>query len=781
MQQAPHSVYEQYALWSVRVTGTVQGVGFRPFIYKLAADHGLFGWVFNDPNGVFLQVQCDEARLRDFVSDVYSRRPVLSKIDEIVTNLISIHAEPIFNSFEIRESNASGEKLVTIPPDYAVCDDCARELKDPADRRYRYPFINCTNCGPRYSIINGIPYDRKYTSMACFPMCKECNDEYKNPLDRRYHAQPNACPVCGPSLSIFDRYGIAVATDDCVTYAVEALLQGKIVAIKSVGGFHFAVNAHDPEAVALLRQRKKRDSKPFALMVESVEKARQYATVEDREAEILESPERPIVLLRKRPDSLPEAIAPRNPNYGVMLPSAPLHNLFFMDPRLQVLVMTSGNISGYPIVFKNDQALEQLPEVADLILLNNRDIETRVDDSIIRCSSHPELEKGVITFIRRARGYAPYPVTAREALTSIVAYGAELKTTVALSEGKRIFVSQHIGDLKNPETFASHQRCADHLKQLYDITPEAVACDLHPAFTSTRSALELNRGSVYPVQHHHAHMASCMGEHGLTGSAIGIVFDGTGFGSDGTIWGGEFLVGDLISVHRAAHLRPFPLLGGDRAVKEPVRVALSLLHDAFDGIPANVRELPVLRELSDEVVAVYSRMHRNRINSPLTSSMGRLFDGISALLDLCSIVEYEAQAAIEMESLLERDHTMAEPFRYDLIQEEDRLVIDWRPMVREVVYVISEGIAAALISRRFHSTVVSLMVEVCGRLARQTAISQVVLSGGVFLNEFVLVNALTLLRSKGLTPYCNEFVPTNDGGVSLGQIMVANAQHKLKA
>jgi len=777
--QAQLNMNEKYALWSIRITGTVQGVGFRPFVYKLATDHGLFGWVLNDPNGVLVQVQCDELALRPFVDNLNCRKPVLSKIDDIAVSLIATHPKPVFNTFEIRESNASGEKLVNIPPDYTVCDDCIRELTNPADRRYRYPFINCTNCGPRYSIINGIPYDRKYTSMVHFEMCKLCHDEYYNPIDRRYHAQPNACPVCGPTLSIVEKDGTVVTTNDCVKYAIEALLEGKIVAIKSVGGFHLAVDACNHAAVSLLRRRKRRDSKPFALMVQSLGKVREYAVVDDREAEILESPERPIVLLRKRVDRLPEEIAPRNPNYGFMLPSAPVHHLLFEDPRLQVLVMTSGNISGHPIVFSNDQALEQLPEVADYFLLNNRDIETRIDDSVVRCSSHPQLKKTMINFIRRARGYAPYRVTLRQPVSSILAYGAELKTTVALSEGKRIFVSQHIGDLKNDETFVSQQKCAGHLKELYSIFPEAIACDLHPAFRSTRSALDLNKGNAYLVQHHHAHMASCMAEHGLSGETIGVVFDGAGYGTDGTIWGGEFLVGNFASAHRAAHLRQFPLLGGDKAVREPLRVALSLLLGTFDEIPVHMyRELESLRKLSVQEVDVYSMMHKKKVNSPLTSSMGRLFDGVSALINVCTLVEYEAQGAIELESLLERDFTLENPFKYNFIQNNDSLEIDYSQIVKGIINELSSGTDTVKISRRFHSTVVDMVVRVCGRIEERTGIRQVVLSGGVFLNEFVLVNVLISLRTQGFDTYCHEFVPTNDGGVSLGQIMVANAQHE---
>ncbi|GAA2136161.1 carbamoyltransferase HypF [Kitasatospora kazusensis] len=766
----------------IRVTGVVQGVGFRPFVYKLALTHELTGWVLNDPEGVLIEVTGRAGALRRFGAELTTGAPPQARVDEVlVTELPGL--DPQADGFTIRESTHEGRRVTVVPPDAHVCADCLAELRDPADRRYRYPFINCTNCGPRYSIVRQLPYDRAQTTMAAFTMCGPCGREYRDPLDRRYHAQPNACPACGPRLLLADPDGGRWDGEDALAGAARALAAGRIVAVKSVGGFHLAVDARNPEAVARLRARKRRDSKPFAVLARDLATVAGFADFDPAEAELLESSARPIVLVRKRAGGLPETVAPRNPNLGVMLPSAPQHHLLVDREDLDALVMTSGNVSGYPIAYRNEDALAQLFGIADLILFNDREIETRVDDSLVRYSAHPELDRPVVSFLRRARGYAPYPVEVGVELAPLVAYGAELKTTVALAGGTRVYLSQHIGDLKNDETFESHRETARHLAALHELTPRHAAVDLHPQFRATRFALAEQGGAfgrVLQVQHHHAHMASCMAENRLTGRTLGVVFDGAGYGVDGTTWGGEFLLGTYREVRRAAHLRPVPLLGGDRAVKEPVRTGFALALDALDGdTAAVVAAFPVLELLDEQQRHVFGAMARRGINAPLASSMGRLFDGVAALLGVTTHAEYEAQGPIELEGLLGRDLAMSAPaerYRFGCEDTAEVPEIDPRPVVRAVAADLAAGVDTATVARRFHSAVVDMVVDRCRAIAAaEGGTRQVVLSGGVFLNEFLLVNCLVELGRAGFDAYCHRQVPTNDGGIALGQVMVADA------
>ncbi|PYC83184.1 carbamoyltransferase HypF [Streptomyces tateyamensis] len=773
----------------IRVTGVVQGVGYRPFVYKLALAHELSGWVLNDPEGVLTEVCGPADAVHRFTAQLRTQAPPQARVDQVRVEREAQAGqggagEWAATGFEIRESAHTGRKVTVVPADAHVCADCLAELRDPADRRYRYPFINCTNCGPRYSIVRALPYDRATTTMAAFTMCALCEAEYRDPLDRRYHAQPNACPQCGPRLLLNGPSGESAEGGQALALAAEALAAGRIVAVKSVGGFHLAVNARDAAAVALLRKRKRRDSKPFAVLARDLATVRRIAEVRSAEAGLLESTARPIVLLRKLAGALPEEIAPRNPNLGVMLPSAPQHHLLVDHEGLDMLVMTSGNLSGYPIVHRNEDALAQLFEVADLILSNDRDIEVRVDDSLVRYSEHPELAEPVVGFLRRARGYAPYPVEVGRELAPLVAYGAELKTTVALSGGSRVYLSQHIGDLKNDETFESHKETVRHLATLHSLTPRHAAVDLHPQFRATRFALKEQGGAfgeVVQVQHHHAHMASCMAEHRLEGTTIGVVFDGAGYGEDGTTWGGEFLLGDYRAVRRVAHLRTVPLLGGDRAVKEPIRTGFALALDALGGAQAAVAAFPVLAQLDEQQRHVFATMAQRGINSPLASSMGRLFDGVAALLAVTTRAEYEAQGPIELEGLLGRDLTMAAPeerYRFAASGQPGGTELDPRPVVRALAADLAADLPPAELSRRFHGAVVDLVVTQCLAILRESesATRQVVLSGGVFLNEFLLVNCLVELRRAGFAAYCQQQVPTNDGGIALGQIMVADAR-----
>lgn len=779
VQNSPDFVkeYEIFATRRYRICGIVQGVGFRPFVHRLARKYCTNGWVLNDSEGVLLELQAPTGFIENLMTELVSRPPPLAKIIDVREMSVAKPA-PRYSGFDIRQSRDLTKMDTYIPPDSNVCEDCLQEMHDPNNRRYRYAFINCTNCGPRYSIILNMPYDRKQSTMHEFKMCSQCNQEYLDIDDRRYHAQPNACETCGPQLQFTDRDGSKVENDDVVRCAIARLREGAIIAMKSLGGFHLAVDASNEEAVRELRRRKHRDAKPFAVMVANIESATRWAVLNEQDERLLESIPRPIVLLRKGLENLPEVVAPRNPNLGIMLPSTPLQHLLLEDPALPVLVMTSGNLSGQPIAFENHEAIEQLGKIADYFILNDRSIRTRVDDSVVRGLVRGGKHEPQVLFMRRSRGYAPYPIHLPYNVGSVVALGAELKSTVSISKGKQVFISQHIGDLKNDTTFKSHIDCANHMQELLGVKPDTLACDLHPAFRSTQNAIEQSTIRVVQVQHHHAHMASCMAENGLSGKTIGVVFDGTGYGTDGTIWGGEFLLGDFASYERVGHLRPMLLLGGDKAVKEPIRIAISLLVDTF-GEHFYEIDVPALRELSAQKREVFYKMAIQKINAPVASSMGRLFDGISALIGICTKVEYEAQAAIEMEALLKRDFSMAKPFKYDLQERNGCLEMDYRPLISELVLLLNEPIANIVeLSRRFHSTVVDMIGEVCQHLAERSGIKQIVLSGGVFCNEFILINALNCLETLGLKPYCHQSVPTNDGGISLGQVVIAAAQVK---
>lgn len=758
-----------------RVCGIVQGVGFRPFVHRLARRYGATGWVLNDSEGVLLELQAPSDIIAKIINELMSQLPPLARITTLRQVALDAPA-PRYSGFDIRKSQDLAYMDTIIPPDANVCDDCLREMRDPGNHRYRYAFINCTNCGPRYSIILGMPYDRIQSTMRSFVMCSQCDHEYHDIEDRRYHAQPNACPVCGPQLQLTDCHGKTIKeADDIIRFTISKLVEGAIVAIKSLGGFHLVVDANNTDAVKELRRRKHRGAKPFAVMVADSSRAARWTWVSPEDEALLESEARPIVLLPKRSEKLPEAVAPKNPNLGVMLPSTPLQHMLLEDPRLSVVVMTSGNLSGHPIVIDNHTAIEQLGAIADYFVLNNRDIRTRVDDSVVRVIKRAHSPETEISFLRRSRGYAPYPIHLPYSVGNVVALGAELKTTVSIGKGKQVFISQHIGDLKNETTFTSHGDCARHLQGLLAVQADVLACDMHPAFRSTRNALGQSDIQVVQVQHHHAHMASCMAENGLSGKTMGVIFDGTGYGPDGTIWGGEFLFGDFDEFERVAHLRPMLLLGGDKAVKEPLRVAIALLVDTFGEKVENVMDLPVIRDLPEQRRDVFTKMAARNINTTKTTSMGRLFDGISALIGICTEVEYEAQAAIEMEALLLRDFHMVKPLDYGIEEnKEGRLEVDFRPMITELVQLIRAGIVdAAELSRRFHSTVVDIISEVCLRMTKRHGVNNIVLSGGVFCNEFILINTLHSLESQDLKPYFHKLVPTNDGGISLGQVVVA--------
>ena len=745
---------------SATIQGIVQGVGFRPFVYRLALDAGLTGWVRNTPSGVFLEAQGMEDQLNSFLEDLREKTPPLAVITSIETEEIPTADE---SAFVILKSGG-GENSIQIAPDGDVCPDCLGELFDPSDRRYRYPFINCTNCGPRYTIITGVPYDRPFTTMVSFPLCPQCRSEYENPLDRRFHAQPVACPVCGPRLELLDAGGRAVAGDPLET-AISLLREGKILAIKGLGGYHLAVDACNAEAVQELRARKKRDEKPFAIMSSTMAEVAGYAHFDQTEQRLLEGVEKPIVLLRKRlGNTIAPLVAPANGYFGVMLPSTPLHHLL-LNGTFHALVMTSGNLSDEPIAYRDEDARERLQGIADFYLVHDRGIHTRTDDSVIR------VFQGNPIFLRRSRGYVPRAIVLPSSQRSVLAVGAELKGTVCLTRTDQAFLSQHIGDLRNDAVLRSLEETVAHLEQILAIRPELVAHDLHPDYLSTVYAQGLADLPRIPVQHHHAHLASCMAENRLEGETIGVIFDGTGYGTDGTIWGGEFLVGGYQSFRRYGHFRQVPMPGGDAAVREPFRMAFAYLHAAF-GAGLYDLPLPFLAEIPPEHRKLFLSMVEKRINSPLTSSCGRLFDAVAALVGLRNRVSYEGQAAIELEALAEESET-CHVYPFDLHREGEGTMIDFGPMFRSLVRESIEGRERAALARAVHNTVAAASAAVCDNIRRETGLERVVLSGGVFQNKLLTEGILSQLTKQGFQVYLQRLAPPNDGGLALGQAIIA--------
>jgi hydrogenase maturation protein HypF len=752
-----------------QIRGIVQGVGFRPFVWRTASRHALGGWVRNDSDGVVLEVQGHEEALEAFIMEVRTSAPALARIDSVAL-LEQRSIEVVVEEFEIHVSERTESAQTLISADTCICAECLAEMLDPTDRRYRYPFINCTNCGPRYSIIEGVPYDRALTTMRVFPMCEECTAEYHDVCDRRFHAQPVACWKCGPRVELWDPRTGCVETDKPVRDTVALLRAGAIVAVKGIGGYHLMVDARNERAVAELRARKRREEKPFAVMSPTLACVARYAHMQECEAELLESLARPIVLVARH-DSVPLApsVAPGNRRYGAMLAYAPLHHLLFED-GMDALVATSGNVSDEPIAFKNEDALERLSGIADAFLINDRDIYTRVDDSIVRAVTVGARTE--VSPMRRARGYTPVPLKAPFAMPPLLAVGAELKNTICISRGEELFLSHHIGDLKNDATRRSFEHAIGHMAKLLEVNPEVLAHDMHPGYMSTRFARDQRQLPTVEVQHHHAHMAACMCEHGLNEPVIGVIFDGTGYGIDGNIWGGEWLIGDYGGFERAAHLEYFRLPGGDKAVEQPYRTALSLLAQTYGGL-GELEAVPVVRARDEQERHVLTRMVQAGIGSPLTSSMGRLFDGVSALLGVREECHYEAQAAIELEQLIEPG-TRSEPLAWELHRDERPLRVDARPMIAELARLMARGGAkAAELSLRFHCTVVEMVLGTCMEIARRTGLRKVVLSGGVWQNEWLLRGAHETLEQSGFQVHTHRLVPANDGGVALGQAAAA--------
>jgi len=745
------------------VRGVVQGVGFRPYVYSYASRQELKGRVLNNANGVLIDVEGEAANIDHFVKELESNPPPLSSIESIDLEDL----EPLdYPDFQIIDSDSAGQKLVPVCADAAVCDDCVAELFDPANRRYRYPFINCTNCGPRFTITERIPYDRSNTTMRMFEMCLECRAEYENPLDRRFHAEPTACAVCGPSLSLMRVDGEKICGDP-IANACELLQQEKIIAIKGIGGFHLACNALAKETVSQLRKRKFREEKPFALMARSVDAIRLFCKLTDHETELLQSPARPIVLLEKRrAKGIPRAVAPGVNKLGFMLPYAPLHHLLF-ESFEQPLVMTSGNISDEPICFRDCDAYDRLQPIADFFLVHDRPIHIRTDDSLVRSFRNREM------VLRRSRGYAPAPLrTSFSFGRSVLACGAELKNTFCLARGNSAFVSHHIGDLENLETLRSYTAEIEYFKHLFDIAPGVVAHDLHPEYLSTKYALALDDVSErVAVQHHHAHIASCMADNQIEGEVIGVAFDGLGFGADGKLWGGEFFIADFCDTERVAHLTNVPLPGGAKAIREPWRLAAVYLHKTFGDDFIDL-DLPFTRKLQRGRWATLRSMIESEVNCPETSSMGRLFDAVAGLLNLRAVINYEAQAAIELESIADK---VAGDFYHFQIDNGEILA---EPVIRGLVADLLNEMSIGQASARFHLSVAHLVLDLALQIRDEKHLSRVALSGGVFQNMLLLDRVTQLLSENGFEVFTHHRVPANDGGISLGQAAVANARMK---
>ena len=753
---------ENYIAKKLKINGIVQGVGFRPFVYNLANKFQLKGEVANTSSGVSIHVEGTRKNIESFCSDLLKKHPPLAHLAEV-----SFNEKPVgyFKDFSIVKSISENLRSTLISPDVSVCDDCLRELFDHDDRRYQYPFINCINCGPRYTIIDDIPYDRPNTSMKHFKMCNKCRAEYDDPHSRRFHAQPNACADCGPHVSLKDNTGKNINSNNPVEKTASLLKQGYIIAIKGLGGFHFAADAANNDAVARMRRRKNREEKPFAVMSYGLKQIREYAFVEPEEEKLLNSIQRPIVLLpKKEPNPLSKEVSPKNRYFGVMLPYTPLHYLILAF-GFTALIMTSGNISEEPIAIDNEDAFNRLENIADYFLIHNRYIYLRSDDSIIRRAA------GKIRFIRRSRGYVPVPVFLKHSVPQILACGAELKNTACLTRGKTAFISQHIGDLENPATDNFFRLTVDHLKRILDINPGIIACDLHPDYLSTRYAEEQHGVKLIRVQHHHAHIAACMAENKLDDTVLGLSFDGTGYGTDGSIWGGEILIVEPARFRRAASLSYVPMPGSAAAIKEPWRMAVSYLYHAFGEELWNL-DLPLLKGIEEKNIKIIAEMISKKINSPLTSSLGRLFDGIASIIGIRNHASFEGQAAMELEMLA--DNNRKATYDYEWVSNDTYEVLT-QPIVCGVVKDLEAGIHPASISSKFHMTLIKLFSELCEVIRKESGLNRVVLSGGVFQNSILLTGLIKSLKEKSFEVFTHTKVPTNDGGISLGQAFVAAA------
>jgi hydrogenase maturation protein HypF len=795
--------------YKIEVKGTVQGIGFRPFVYKEALKHSLAGHVYNHSSGVTIEAQGKSDSLTNFIKSLQDSHPPFADIHSIEHQ--KIEAKPDAN-FRILESKTNGSSQALISTDLATCDKCLNDISDPGNRRFSYPFTNCTNCGPRYTIIEGVPYDRHLTAMKSFDMCSECRAEYNDPLDRRYHAQPNCCPICGPNLQITN--GKTESSKEIIHEAARLLNEGKIVAIKGLGGFHLACDATNNEAVTKLRERKHRDEKPFAVMMPDAKTVRNFCELSNAEERILTSAQRPIVLLRKHSHTIHHqhteadispSVAPNNCYLGVMLPYTPLHHLLFSFSCNVALVMTSANISDEPICYHNDEATERLKDIADYFLFHDRDIYIRTDDSITRVMDDKPL------MIRRARGYAPQPIiltipkTPGKHRPDILATGAELKNSVCLLKDNKAFISQHIGDLKNTASYESFEKTIEHLQNIYDINPTIIAHDMHPDYFSTRWAnsyhAKLGGGAeevrgrshctarrscaatgptgveLIKVQHHHAHIASCMAENGISGPVIGIALDGTGYGTDGNIWGGEILVASYKEFERAGQFEYVAMPGGEAAIKNPWMMGLAYLK-SLNADSKILNSSQSFKKIPDDKIELVLKMIDKEINSPLTSSCGRLFDAVAAILGIRHAVSFEGQAALELEMLASshlssRSREVINPYAYSLHTNNHYITISYRPTLKGLLEDLKNAVSGSEIALKFHYTIVAALTEATLKISKNRKIDKIALSGGCFQNLLLARGLKKALESAGMKVYTHSLVPPNDGGISLGQAAIA--------
>jgi hydrogenase maturation protein HypF len=755
----------------IHINGIVQGVGFRPFIYNLALSHRLTGWVRNSASGVDIEVTGTEDDLSAFLAAISQSAPPLAMIDAIDSQEIDLCE---FDGFKIVHSEDQPTDFIPVSPDMAICKDCQSELFDSQDRRYRYPFINCTNCGPRFSIIKDIPYDRPKTTMSGFNMCPECLSEYENPHDRRFHAQPVACPVCGPQVWLEITPGEHQhEKEEAIQHARQLLAEGKILAVKGLGGFHLVCDATNHAAVTKLRTRKQRPAKPFALMAFNLETIREYLHLTPAAESLLTSPQAPIVLMPGKPGTdIAKSVAPGNKMLGFMLPYTPLHQLL-LEPAPgfpSALVMTSGNLAEEPVIHQNQVARNKLAGIVDAFLMHDRPIHRRIDDSVFTVVDEQPYP------IRRARGFAPNPVRLLSSNAEVLAAGPEMKNTFCLTRDKYAFISHYIGEMENWETYQDYQTAIKDYERLFRIQPKAIGYDLHPDYAATKYAQERSRQEnlkAYPIQHHHAHLAACMVEHGIDPEEqiAGLIFDGTGYGADRTIWGGEVLIGNCLDYARSYYLKPVPLPGGDLAIHRPARMALSTLW-AYQ-LPWEAELAPV-QHLSQMEINILRTQLENQVNTPLTSSMGRLFDAVSALIGVSMEISYEAQAAIELEALADEDELEYYPWRLA------GPVIDMGSVLRAILNDLSQGVPLPVISARFHNTIAHLSLGIAQQIRTEHGIQQIALSGGVWQNLFLLNRTLTLLRQDGFQPLVHHILPTNDECISLGQAIITayRYQHK---
>jgi hydrogenase maturation protein HypF len=755
----------------IHVSGIVQGVGFRPFVYRLASARRLAGQIANTAAGVVIEVQGPDEAVDDFLNRLPAEAPPLALITALDVVDVGLNGD---GEFRILPSEKSESVRTLIPPDIAICQDCLRELFDPNDRRYLYPFINCTNCGPRFTIVRSIPYDRPQTSMAVFHMCPRCRAEYADPLNRRFHAQPNACWDCGPRVELWDAGGRRMSCADPIEEASVQIQVGAVVAIKGLGGFHLAVDATNTEAVRRLRARKHRVEKPFAVMVPNPRIAGIFCELDTHDGDLLMRPEHPIVLLRRKESGgIPADVAPSNKFLGVFLPYTPLHHVLFAKSRLRAMVMTSGNLSEEPIAIGNSEAVERLAGVADYFLVHDREILCRCDDSVVRRVG------GRVRQLRRSRGFVPVPVFLKKKLPATLAVGGELKSTICVLKGDEAFLSQHIGDLENVEAYKFFQESVEHLQKILEVRPSIIAYDLHPDYLAARWALAQNELKAAGVQHHHAHIASCMAENHLEGRVIGFALDGTGYGTDGRIWGGEVLLADYLDFERAAHLAYVPLPGGAAAIGEPWRVALSYLREAF-GPELLKLHIPFLRQIPEKKVLTVLQMLERQVNSPLTSSCGRLFDAVAALSNVRHEINYEGQAAIELE-MCRDESSGGQPYPFAMSESGGVLQVDSRPLFRAIVEDLLHGATAGEVSQRFHDGLIDVLSRIAVKLRDRTSLNSICLSGGTFQNAYLAARLEQRMSEMGFDVFTHSQVPAGDGGLSLGQAVVAAHRMGFKA